>query len=118
MPEDEKLTAQRERTSPGRRAFFLTALGGAVAALAGWVAGAFPRGPAITQEGGGGLTPSEARISALEARVSQLMEQLNAARAIPPFHAILTLGWPGGSSRYRWAARSIREIAGAYVRDC
>jgi len=84
MSEDDKITEKQGQASSGRRAFFFTALGGAVAAVAGWVAGAFPKGPAIAEEEDTGLTPADARISALEARVSHLTEQLAAASTLRP----------------------------------
>jgi len=74
------------RTQPnpdsGRRGFLYTALGGVVAAFAGWIAGAFPREEGAVPEGG---LPSTAdpRIRTLEARVAQLAAAPGGAPASP-----------------------------------
>ena len=74
MSANENTTRDDKHNASGRRGFLYTALGGAVAALTGWIAGAFPRETPAPQED---TSPSDAdtRISALEATVSQLAEE-------------------------------------------
>ena len=100
MPEAQNPSQQESHTPHGRRSFLFAALGGAVAAVAGWIAGAFPRAPAASPASTPSpfasltstpspspsptSTPSpsistEDRIAALEAEVAQLTSQLPAA---------------------------------------
>jgi hypothetical protein len=65
MSEEEKKVTQKQEGSIERRGFFYTLLGGALAALAGWVAGIFPRNEAVENDATS-LISAEARISALE----------------------------------------------------
>jgi hypothetical protein len=72
----------RPESNPGRRGFLFTALGGVVAAAAGWVAGAFPRQePAAPEE-----TPStpDPRLATLESRLDRLAQSPGGAPAAPP----------------------------------
>ena len=84
MSENEKIGQEEEDSFSGRRGFFFTVLGGAVAALTGWIAGAFPREVGPAQEDDPGASLAETRISALEARLAQLTDELGAIRGIQP----------------------------------
>lgn len=77
MTENEKPTDEKREVALGRRGFFYTVFGGALAALAGWIAGAFPDDDEgeIAQQGAD-LDDAQERISALEAQVEQLKAAL------------------------------------------
>ena len=70
MSEEEKMTDKMKEGSLERRGFFYTLLGGALAAMAGWLAGIFPR-----NEAGRGeetvLSTDEVRITALETQTAR-----------------------------------------------
>jgi hypothetical protein len=83
MSEHEKAMQPQKESASGRRGFLYTAFGGAVAALAGWIAGVFPREARPAQEETG-PSGAEARISTLEARVEQLGEEPPGTPALPP----------------------------------
>src|SRR5512136_2284479 len=78
MPSIKNSGRKDNRDSSGRRGFFFAAVGGVVAALAGWLAGVFPRQARLPR----GEVPTpiaalpEATISALETRVQTLADQL------------------------------------------
>jgi hypothetical protein len=77
MSEEEKSKQQKRETNLGRRSFLYTAFGGALAAIAGWMAGIFPRGANIEPEPQeSGVNSLEDRISALQAQVATLEGQL------------------------------------------
>jgi len=78
----ERNAAQSQKETLGRRSFISTAIGSALAALAGWMTGVLPEGRAVAQEtpGSGG---TEARIAALETKVAQL-ERIIAIREAQP----------------------------------
>ncbi len=72
MPENVKLTQISDHSSQGRRGFFYTVAGGIVAALAGWISGALPKGAALPEVEDPTPVPSDSRIAALEAEVARL----------------------------------------------
>jgi len=88
MSENEKIGQEEEHSFSGRRGFFFTVLGGAVAALTGWISGAFPREVGPAQEDDPGASLAETRISALEARVAELTDELVAIRGFRPLGEI------------------------------
>lgn len=67
--------AGEQKRSLGRRDFFFTLFGGIAAAIAGWVAGAFPKDETSEQEELN-ISATEARISALEAKIAELTKAL------------------------------------------
>ena len=81
MSDSKNMTQPVEKTASGRRAFLYTIIGGLLASITGWIAGAFPKPtPFVTSTTAPDL--SEARISSLEAKVAQLAQQLIAANNI------------------------------------
>jgi len=83
MSEDEKGVKQKPVGDLGRRSFFFTIMGGAIAAIAGWIAGIFPRtGTRETKEATS--SPLEDRISALEARAAEQSNMLLRIKGIQP----------------------------------
>jgi hypothetical protein len=82
MSEEENAGKQKQETTLERRGFLYTLLGGTLAAMAGWVAGIFPRAESDEKAE---VTPSsaETKISALETRVARPAEgtNLNAAES-------------------------------------
>jgi len=74
MSEGEKADKQKQEVTLGRKGFLYTVFGGALAAIAGWIAGAFPGGETFEQQESS-LNASENRISALEAQVAELAEE-------------------------------------------
>jgi hypothetical protein len=84
MTTGDDIASLSDHTPSGRRGFFLTVFGGLLAAIAGWVSGAFPRGPATPQAPAPSPTPDESRISALEAEVARLGEALRKPGAGQP----------------------------------
>jgi hypothetical protein len=68
MPDEEKVDQKHEKGLE-RRGFFYTLLGGALAAMAGWLAGFFPRNEAGLGEEIG-LGTAQARISTLETQAA------------------------------------------------
>ena len=87
MARDKQSAQQQNDPTAGRRGFFFAALGGLVAAAAGWIAGAFPRPLAITRSEAPIPTPlpTEAStpppllqptITALQEKVEQLSRGL------------------------------------------
>jgi hypothetical protein len=83
MADDEKANEAVKQDVSGRRGFLFTVLGGVVAALSGWMAGAFPRGARVAEEGSTAIG-AETRLSALEATVAQLTQQLATTSTIQP----------------------------------
>jgi hypothetical protein len=74
MSKEEKVDNQQQAVSLGRKGFLYTVFGGAMAAMAGWIAGVFPREePSEQPEPGSNVT--EDRISALEAQVAELAQR-------------------------------------------
>jgi hypothetical protein len=71
---EETIPQKKEKDALGRRGFFYTLIGGAVAALSGWIAGTFSREVAVSPEE---FDSAEMKISALEAEVVQLEELLS-----------------------------------------
>jgi hypothetical protein len=67
MSEQERAAKQDKKDTLGRRGFLYTMIGGAIAAMSGWIAGIFPRDGTIGQEEIS-LSAAETRISALEAK--------------------------------------------------
>ena len=76
MSEKQQMTAPSNRDSSDRRGFFYAVFGGLVAAVAGWISGAFPRGAEPPQEGMPTSTTDQSRIAALEAEVGRLSAAL------------------------------------------
>ena len=83
MSEGDKTVKQKPESSLGRRNFLHIVFGGALAAIAGWVAGTFPRNEAIKQEELS-LSAAETRISALETKITELTKALEKAGGIQP----------------------------------
>ena len=81
MSEQERAAKQDKKDTLGRRGFLYAVMGGAIAAISGWIAGIFPRDATIGQEEIS-LSAAETRISALEAKVAELGIEL--ARRIQP----------------------------------
>jgi uncharacterized coiled-coil protein SlyX len=69
MSEEEKLGEQKHDIGLERKGFIYTVLGGVIAAMAGWVAGVFPRNE-IADSNELFYSTAEARISSLEAMVA------------------------------------------------
>src|SRR3990170_2310908 len=84
MADDEKSPGQQEHSTSGRRSFFYTVFGGILAAVAGWISGAFPNEAEIPQEADSAPTSAGSRISALEAEVARLAGELLNVNAIQP----------------------------------
>lgn len=84
MSDNDKMTQPHKQDPSGRRGFLYTVIGGVVAALTGWVAGAFPREPTAPPEENAAAGISESRLSALEASVVRLTQDLVAATSIQP----------------------------------
>jgi hypothetical protein len=90
MADIEKMTSQGGRNAPGRKGFLYTLIGGVIAALAGCISGAPAREqdttpqPEPTHQQEPTPAASEARLSALEARVAQLAQELAAASNFQP----------------------------------
>lgn len=80
MSESKNSTQREDHISSGRRNFFFAGLGGVVAALAGWIAGAFPREGRVQPVESPETPLPQATISALEAKIAQLEGQLAAAK--------------------------------------
>jgi len=76
MPNDEKSTEHQARRLYGRRGFLSTVFGGLVAAVAGWISGAFPRRTEPPQDGMPTPTSDPSRLAALEAEVARLSAAL------------------------------------------
>ncbi len=75
MSEGENDSNQPKGDTLGRRGFFYTVMGGAIAAISGWIAGVFPRNGTVGQEQPISSLP-ETRVSTLEARVAELGKAL------------------------------------------
>jgi len=71
MSEEEKGAKQQKEDASRRRGFIYTVIGGAVAAIAGWIAGTFSKDVTIGKQDLR-LSEAETRISALEAKVAGL----------------------------------------------
>jgi len=71
MSEEKRADQQKQEIAIGRRGFIYTIFGGALAAVAGWIAGSFP-GEEIVEQQESNLIAAENRISALEAQVAAL----------------------------------------------
>ena len=84
MKEQQTMIQQAEPAAAGRRGFFYTVFGGLLAALAGWLSGAFPREGRGVQEAGPTAIPDDSRISALEAEVARLAEALSTVGTAGP----------------------------------
>jgi hypothetical protein len=83
MSDNKKGTQTVKKDTSGRRGFLYTVMGGVLAALTGCIAGAPPKEERpVDEEPTAGL--SEARLSALEAKVAQLEQQLGAASSTQP----------------------------------
>jgi len=82
LPAEEQ--PREEARSEGRRNFFYAVTGGILAALAGWLSSALPRGATTPQEGSPTANPDDLRINALEAEVARLSQALLAANALQP----------------------------------
>lgn len=77
MPKEEKVDKQKQETTLGRRGFLYTVFGGALAAIAGWIVGTLPRDVNIESEPQeSGVNSLEERVSALQAQVAVLEEQI------------------------------------------
>lgn len=83
MPEEESSTQQKQEGALARRSFLHVLFGGALAAIAGWIAGAFPRAETANTEKLR-LSAAEARISALETKIRELTEALEKAGRSQP----------------------------------
>jgi hypothetical protein len=81
MSEEEKVV--KPKGTLGRRGFLHIVFGGALAAIAGWIAGAFPREGTTDQEKRS-LSAAENRISALETKITELTKALEKAGGIQP----------------------------------
>ena len=75
MTEQEKVAKQVRKDALGRRGFLYAVIGGAIAAISGWIAGIFPRNGTVGQEEVG-LSAAETRISVLENKVARLEMEL------------------------------------------
>ena len=84
MPEEEKSVNEKRDVTLGRRGFLYTAFGGLLAALAGWIAGAFPDDDEEIAQQGAGLEDAQARIAALEAQVEGLKAALGSGDGSVP----------------------------------
>jgi hypothetical protein len=71
MSEQQPMTRPSGPPSTGTRGFFYAALGGLVAAVAGWISGAFPRPPETPYEVAPTPGVTESRIAALQAEVAE-----------------------------------------------
>jgi hypothetical protein len=74
LSESEEADKGTYKVALGRRGLLYTVFGGALAAIAGWIAGAFPRDEAFEQQGSS-LEALRNRVSALERQVAALAEQ-------------------------------------------
>ncbi|MBN1937353.1 MAG: hypothetical protein JW934_22035 [Anaerolineae bacterium] len=81
MSEQERAAKQDKRDTLGRRGFLYAVMGGAIAAISGWIAGILPKNASSGSETTG-LSAAETRISALETRVAEL--EIELARGIQP----------------------------------
>jgi hypothetical protein len=81
VSDDGKTREPAVEGASGRRGFLYTVVGGAIAALSGWLAGVFPREAKVAEEV---TTPgvTGTRFAALEAKVAQLAGQVLAADAV------------------------------------
>ena len=84
MSDNHMRPQRRNDVIPGRRSFIYTVFGGLLAALTGWIAGAFPRPVEILQDEAATPAPADSRISALESEVARLAEALRQAGAAQP----------------------------------
>jgi hypothetical protein len=84
MSEKQRTSQPSAPPSGGRRGFFYAVFGGVVAALAGWISGAFPRSPEEAREAAPPSAAAESRITALEAQVARLAEGLVRSGATEP----------------------------------
>jgi hypothetical protein len=84
MSEQHPMTPPSGPRSTGRRGFFYAAFGGLVAALAGWISGAFPRHPETPYEAAPTPGETESRIATLQAEVARLGSALLPMGAAPP----------------------------------
>ncbi|MDY0019989.1 MAG: hypothetical protein RBT47_08315 [Anaerolineae bacterium] len=75
------MSEQAKKETVGRRGFLYTVLGGAIAAVSGWMAGFFPKEEPIQPEEPD-LSAAETRIAALEDLVARLETEL--ARGVQP----------------------------------
>lgn len=76
MAEEKKNTYEKRDAALGRRGFLYTLLGGALAAMAGWIAGALPDAESEIDLPRPDLDATQERISALEAQVEGLKAAL------------------------------------------
>jgi hypothetical protein len=79
MSDNKRVTQAVKESTSGRRGFLCTLIGSALAALTGCIASAPPR-----EEEDSTVGPFETRLSALEAKVARLEEQLSAVSSIQP----------------------------------
>jgi uncharacterized coiled-coil protein SlyX len=80
MSEEENANKEKQTGALERRGFFYTLLGGALAAIAGWVAGAFPRNE-IADKDEAYYSAAEARISALETKAAESTHEVSSNTA-------------------------------------
>jgi hypothetical protein len=81
MSGSEQDNEHKQPATLGRKGFLYTIFGGVIAAVAGWIAGIFPREETPTPQPSSetGLSLAESRIAALEAQVSALAAQPTAS---------------------------------------
>jgi len=84
MSDNPMRSPRRSDMISGRRSFIYTVFGGLLAALAGWLAGAFPRPEESPRDETATQAPADSRISALETEVARLAEALRQAGAARP----------------------------------
>jgi uncharacterized coiled-coil protein SlyX len=78
MSEEKQVNNQKRQGAIERRGFFYIIMGGALAAITGWIAGIFPR-IATDEKAEMNLGSAEARISALETRARNPTVELSAS---------------------------------------
>lgn len=84
MSEEEKPVKQKQEAHLGRRDFFFTVIGGAIAAIAGWISGSQPKDAGVSQVEEPTPTGDDSKILALEAEVARLAEALLNLSATQP----------------------------------
>ena len=84
MSEEEKPVIQKREANVGRRNFLFTVIGGAIAAIAGWISGALPKDAEVSPVVEPTPTAENSRILSLEAEVARLAEALLNLSAIQP----------------------------------
>jgi hypothetical protein len=84
MLNNRKKNERMNQHNSDRRGFLFTAIGGVIAAVSGWVAGAFPRPTTPVKEEEVIPDSFETRISSLEAKVAQQAQDLLTAGDLQP----------------------------------